>query len=337
MVPALDGPTTGGTRYNRCLVHALGQLGEPCEVLSWARACEAIAEPTPRLLWVDSLWLERLPELATLASPAGTIGLLAHYLPALVAHGERPPRSSLSSAERSALRLARAFVVPSEYLASELCGLGVERERVIVATPGVELPCPSRPAKRSHALQAVIVANVTEGKGILPLLEGLAERLRPEDRLALRIVGDLALEPAYARACVAAVERHAGLCERVRLDGSLPHAACIEALLDADVMLSASRMESYGMALAEARACGRPILARTGGNVAYHVDPAWGGELVADASALAQACVALARAPEVLAERQRRAWAHRRVRSWTDTAECLVSGARHWAPPRPPQ
>src|SRR5690606_33710116 len=125
--------------------------------------------------------------------------------------------------------------------------------------------------------------------------------------------------------------------------------ACIEALLDADVLLSASRMESYGMALAEARACGRPILARPGGNVAALVDPAWGGALVPHAAAVAESCVALARDRVELEARQRRAWEHRTAWSWSASAARLVallaprpalqtsSAAPAWPPPRPPQ
>lgn len=351
VVPPLDGPTTGGTRYNRGLVRAVRELQEPhepCEVLSWDEARHAVGEPRLRVAWVDSLWIDRLPELVALASPRCRIGLLTHYLPSLVAHGERPPASSLSRGEQVALELAAAFVVPSEYLAGELIALGVDRTRVLVMPPGTELPCAPRPPRprppktaEHEPLHAVVIANVTEGKGILALLEGLAIHLRPHDALRLHVVGDLGMEPAYADACTSLVASTPSLRDRVRIPGALPYPACIEALIEADVLLSASRMESYGMALADARACGRPILARAGGNVAEHVDPAWGGELVVDELALAAACVGLVRDRDQLDQRQQRAWQHRSSRSWTEPAACLVSasihGGRDRTPPRPPQ
>lgn len=344
VVPSLDGPTTGGTLYNRCLARALHERGEPYEVLAWDAACSVVGEARPRVAWVDSLWIDRLPELVGLAAPQCKVGLLTHYLPSLVAHGERPPPSSLSRAERDALTLAEAFVVPSEYLATELEGLGVARRRVLVVPPGTELPCAPRPPRQrssaqvEHApLHALVIANVTEGKGILALLEGLGLHLRPHDALQLDVVGDLAMDPAHARACTEHVASTPSLRARVRLLGAQPYPACIESLLEADVLLSASRMESYGMALADARACGRPILARAGGNVAAHVDAAWGGELVADALALASACVALARDTELLAERQRRAWQQRSSQPWAESAARLVSASRDWPAPRPPQ
>jgi glycosyltransferase involved in cell wall biosynthesis len=53
-------------------------------------------------------------------------------------------------------------------------------------------------------------------------------------------------------------------------------------------------MESYGMALAEARTMGLPVLAVSGGNVSAHVSAQSGGRLCADPSELAEACVELA-------------------------------------------
>lgn len=340
VAPPLDGATTGGTLYNRSLVRALARLREPVEVLSWVQAQAAVAEPRPRTAWVDSLWLDRLPALVDRASPRCRVGLLAHYLPVLVAHGERPPPQHLTAAEAAALERAEAFVVPSEYLAAELGALGVDRARVHVVEPGTELPCapfPAPPRPASEPVRAVVLANVTEGKGILPLLHGLAACLHHDDALALWVVGDLRMDPAHADACTALVTRTPALRSRVRWLGALPYLACIEALLQADVLLSASRMESYGMALADARACGRPIVARPGGNAAAHVDPARGGWLVSDALALAEACVALTRDRTMLHQRQQRAWAGRSSRPWAAAAADMISATRGGPPPRPPQ
>lgn len=341
VVPPLHGPTTGGTLYNRCLLRALGEQGEPPEVLSLAQARVALGMPEPRrrTVWVDSLWLDALPELVARASPPCRVGLLTHYLPVLVAHGERPSPALVSKAERAALEHAQAFVATSEYLAHELHALGVERERVWVVSPGTELPVtPYPPSSEDHEpLRAVVLANVVEGKEILPLLQALARHLRPDDALELGVVGSPQLDPAYAEACTAVVATEPALRARVRWHGGLDYPACIEALLHADLLLSASRMESYGMALADARACGRPILARPGGNVAAHVDPRAGGQLVPDVDALARACLSLTRDRPQLRERQQRAWARRAGQPWSVSADQLRSASSHGPPPRPPQ
>jgi len=92
-------------------------------------------------------------------------------------------------------------------------------------------------------------------------------------------------------------------------------------LAEAELLLSASVMESYGMALAEARVAGVPILARAGGNAASHVDASAGGELVASTPELVRACLELARTPARLRERIASARLHApAARSWSEAA-----------------
>jgi len=334
-LPPLDGPTSGGTRFNRRLIDALGALGRPPEVWSLEQAERIVAELRPRTLWVDSLWLHAIPRLVRQAAPACRIGLLAHWLPTLVSHGERPPRDALSPEERAALDHAEGALVPSEYLASELTGLGVDPSRVRVLEPGSALPLePTPPRRHDGPVRAVVVANLLPGKGIAPLLEGLARRLRSSDALELRVIGSRTMAPDYAERCRATVEEHPGLCDRVDLVGALSHRDCIENLRQADLLVSASRMESYGMALADARAAGRPILARRGGNVAAHVEARWGGGLVSDEDSLAAALVDVVRDREALARRQHLAWTHRMQRLWSAVASALLDHGEDWPPPR---
>lgn len=339
VVPPLSGPPTGGTRFNRRLIGALRERGEDPEVLPPERARATVAEPHARTVWVDSLWMGALPDLVRAAAPSCRVGMLTHYLPTLVSHGEAPPRAALGAEEQAALHHAEGLLVPSAYLAAELEALGVEARRIRVLEPGIELPVAARPVQPSAdgPLQALVVANVIEGKGLAPLLEGLAARLTPSDALALTVIGSMQPEPDYAERCATLVRTRASLRHRVRLTGPGSHRACIEALLRADLLVSASRMESFGMALAEARAAGRPILARRGGAVAAHVDPRWGGELVADEDAVAAALVALARDRQALRERQRQAWSDRPHRPWAEVASRLRALTGGWPPPRPPQ
>ncbi len=333
-LPPLDGPTSGGTRFNRRLVEALGALGRPPELWSLEQAERIVAEPRPRTLWVDSLWLHALPRLVQRAAPACRVGLLTHWLPTLVSHGERPPREVLSPEERAALDHAEGALVPSEYLARELIALGVDPHRVRVLEPGSELPLePTPPHRHDGPVHAVVVANLLPGKGIVPLLEGLAKHLCPSDTLQLRVIGSTTMAPEYAERCRALVQAPP-LRDRVDLVGARSHRSCIERLRDADLLVSASCMESYGMALADARAVGRPILARRGGNVAAHVDARWGGELVPDEISLATALVDLVRDREALVGRQERAWAHRVQRSWSTVASTLLEHGDAWPPPR---
>jgi glycosyltransferase involved in cell wall biosynthesis len=80
-------------------------------------------------------------------------------------------------------------------------------------------------------------------------------------------------------------------------------------------------METYGMALAEARTLGLPILAHAGGNVGAHVTSGAGGELVASHEELAAAFLSLCRDPHEHHARLRLARAHALpARAWSQAA-----------------
>jgi glycosyltransferase involved in cell wall biosynthesis len=328
VVPDLHGPATGGTLYNRRLIEALEAQGGAPAVMSAARALPVIGRHPPRVYWVDTLFLDAFTTLADAAYKGSAVGLLMHYLPTLVTAGEKPGLEALSSVERTALIRARWLLVPSPYLADELQALDVPEHRIIVVEPGVDVRPPadsttSRSTRRT-SVHAVIVANLVEGKGVLPFLRALDRAMHSSDTLHVKVIGSLQMQPAHAGACALLVSRSSRLRTRVELLGSCSPDVCIETLAQADVLISASRMESYGMALAEARALGLPIVARSGGNAAAHVAPESGGQLLADDTALAEACLALSRDPAELALRKRRARSRACARGWDLAAREFV-------------
>jgi glycosyltransferase involved in cell wall biosynthesis len=252
--------------------------------------------------------------------------LLLHYLPTLLQNPEPKTLRELSPREQHALNAADVIVTPSQTL----------RALVLQLRPGV--PCaaiepgvaraPAPRVAREHTCS--MVCNVTENKGVLPFLRALAQCAAPADDFQLRIAGRLDLEPAYAEACRALVAESPWLSAHVAWLSGLAPEAVMDELARAGVFASASRMESYGMALAEARACGTPIVARAGGHVAAHVRAADGGELVADESALAQALLRLMRSPDELARRQQLAAAKPLRRSWAEAARELERFHASW-------
>jgi glycosyltransferase involved in cell wall biosynthesis len=135
----------------------------------------------------------------------------------------------------------------------------------------------------------------------------------------------LQLEAAYARECVTLCGQDTWLREHVRFLGSVAQGELFDRLAHASVLVSASRVESYGMALAEARALGTPILALPGGNVLNHVAAESGGELLPNARALAQALCNLLAHPNRLAARQTRARAAASSRAWSAAAQEFVA------------
>lgn len=318
VTPALDGPATGGTLYNQKLAEALQVAGVAFRHVTLPHARHALGRSAPDMLWIDSLYLSEVPELCRAAGPHARVGLLLHYLPSLLQRPDPQSLNDLSAGERLALQAADCVLVPSSTLGALVSRLSSHPQLVCVP-PGIDTQAIAarRPRQRETC---VMVCNVTENKSVDPFLAQLTRCTRPDDRFRLVIAGRLDVEPAYARRCVArvaddpALERHVGF-----LDG-IAQPQVFEWLARSALMVSASRMESYGMALAEARAHGTPILARAGGHIAAHIDPDAGGQLLADEAELARALVALMRDPVELDRRIQLAESRREARSWRTAA-----------------
>ena len=193
-------------------------------------------------------------------------GLIASDAPeALVPHTQRLRQVVLlhmplgGPRERAVLEAATAVVVTSEWTRRQLSGVYA---LVHVAEPGVE---PAPLAEGTAAGDALLcVAAVTPVKGHDVLLEAL------EDAADLRwrctCVGSLDRDPGFA----GSVRRRAGengLRDRVRFSGPRTGAALDREYACADLLVLASRAETYGMVVTEALARGVPVLAAGVGGV----------------------------------------------------------------------
>jgi glycosyltransferase involved in cell wall biosynthesis len=319
IVPNLDGPITGGTLFNRSLIAAMRELRCACRVMGIEAAPLAMAKAGPGdWFWVDSLFMEIVPSLAMTSRVGAGLGLVLHYLPSLLGGESARP----SDKELSALQAAQAIVVPSAFLRGKVEDIIGPKARILLVEPGrsaqgvASLPAP--PARM------VMVANLLPGKGIVPFLRALSKRMGPEDQASLSIIGSTKMDPMYASRCEAMAQLPSLRC-RVVLEGALSPTQTLERMRAANLFVSASFMESYGMALAEARTLGLPIVAIPGGHVAAQIDRDGGGEACDTPVTLADACLALARDP---AEHSRRmALARMRAlppRSWTTAARAFV-------------
>jgi glycosyltransferase involved in cell wall biosynthesis len=315
IVPRLDGPISGGTLYNRMLMAGLQEVGCACEVLPVDGAMAGAGALERDRYWVDSLYLDQWSELARALWPGTRLGLIVHYLPTLLSHGEGIGPGDLTATEAAALRTATMFLVPSPWMRGILHRLLDPVRPVLTVEPGR----PPRPSSfvPGPPVRAAMVANLVEGKGVDRFLASLAEQLRETDDLNISIVGGKVHGPAYAERCQA-LARAPGVRGRVRFLGELSHDQTLRVMAASNLLISCSRMESFGMALMEARVLGVPILAERGGHVAAIVEQDSGGELFANAEELVATLLGIGRDP---AEHRRRL-ALARARRWT---------ARPWA------
>jgi glycosyltransferase involved in cell wall biosynthesis len=318
VVPPAGAPPTGGNLYNDGLLAALASRGFPCARRDSAELLGGAPMPHERA-WIDSLYLGQLTALRARLARAVRLGLLLHALPSTLARAAGASDRALRAHERELLAGFDCALVTSATTARALHELAPH-----VATWLLE-PAISRAPSGQRDMHdnvcALVIANLTPNKGVLPWLEALAARVRAEDVFTLRCVGRSDLDPAYAAACRRAVAETPALAARVTLSGPKTPPEVVAELARAHVLVSASRFESFGMAIADARASGVVVLAHAGGHVAELVDSEAGGALFVDDGALADAFLACVRDRARLTERLALAAARAlAARSWDDVA-----------------
>lgn len=133
-----------------------------------------------------------------------------------------------------------------------------------------------------------------EQKGVDVLLKSLPLILR-HHKVVLNIIGAGPRLTQYQ-----ALAGELGIGEHVRFLGFVEHEEMPRHYQDADLFVLPSRRESFGLVLAEAMACGLPVVATTAGAIPEVVEDGVTGVLVApdDPEALANTVVSLLSDPE---------------------------------------
>jgi glycosyltransferase involved in cell wall biosynthesis len=190
-------------------------------------------------------------------------------------------------ADRRALAASTAVVTTSRWTERWLHDTSeLPVDRIHVVEPGTDAAevAPGTPSGG----QLRCVGAVTAGKGHDVLVAALATLA--DLPWQCRCVGALDLEPGFVDELRGAV-RIAGLEDRVRFTGPLTGPDLQATYAGGDLLVSASRAESYGMVLTEALARGLPVVTTDVGGVREALGGTEGGVLVPpdDPTALAAA------------------------------------------------
>ncbi|MET0999940.1 MAG: glycosyltransferase family 4 protein [Marmoricola sp.] len=320
---------SGGNTYDRRLCEGLRRAGWTVRIRTvtgaWPSASRAahrqlvraLAEvPDGSLVLVDGLVASAVPQILVPATLRLRVVVLLHMPLGPGADGPR-------RLERAVLSAAAAVVTTSEWSRRwVLDAYPIDPLRVVVAQPGVDA---AEPADGSdHGSELLCVASVTPTKGHDVLLAALSRIADLDWRC--RCVGTLTTAPAFV-AGLRRTARDAGVADRVELSGPRSGAGLEAAYAKADVLVLASRAETYGMVVTEALAHGLPVVASDVGGIPEAVGHAPDGSRpgllvpVGDVDALA---VALRRwlGDADLRRRLRAAARHRRpgLADWSTTA-----------------
>jgi teichuronic acid biosynthesis glycosyltransferase TuaC len=174
---------------------------------------------------------------------------------------------------------ADGLLAVSGAMRADMAAIGIPEERIRVHHTGVDLarfmPADRAAAKARIGVEGPLVVSV----GALIPRKGheiVVDAVARVPGATLLIAGD-----GPSRASIAATIARAGIGDRVRLLGSVPHADLPALIAAADVMALASASEGLANAWVEALACGTPIVITSAGGAAELVTAPSAGRLVA--------------------------------------------------------
>jgi glycosyltransferase involved in cell wall biosynthesis len=266
----IDDPSrpSGGNTFDRRLCRGLSSLGwavhEHVVLGSWPRpnaaSIAALADvvqriPDDSVVLLDGLLASTAPGVLVPQASRLCMVVLVH-----MALGHRPAADVAEQArtrEGAVLSAAAAVVTTSAWSRKRLLELyTLAAHRLHVAEPGVDAAELATGTPAGGAL--LCVAAVSFDKGHDVLLDALA---RTSD-LAWRClcVGSLERDPAFV-ATLGRRARDGGLRDRVEFVGPQVGADLDHSYATADLVVLASRAETYGMVVAEALARGLPVVA----------------------------------------------------------------------------
>lgn len=271
---------TGGYAYDREVLARLPAAGIeithlalPCgypnpSEAELARTAEQISN-TPRdaLLLIDGLAYGAMPSALIERFDRRIVALVHH--PLCLEAGVPPARAeALRALETQALAMAHRVVVTSPLTARTLAAdFAVPADLITIAEPGTE-PAPRAKGSRGEAIALLAVGSIVPRKGYDVLVQALEMDAREHDpNWSLHIVGAIDRSPQTVEALRAQV-RQSELAERIHVTGPKSRAELDDFYDSADIFVLASHYEGYGMVLAEALACGLPIVTTTGGAAA---------------------------------------------------------------------
>ncbi len=275
LVPdGIDDPArpSGGNTYDRHLCRELRSLGWSVReravpgfwgrpgTASFAALAGALQQiPDDAVVLLDGLIASTAPEALVPQARRLRLVVLVH-----MPLGHRPADDEARRREGAVLAAATAIVTTSAWARRRLLDLyGLPADRVRVAEPGVEAAEPAGGTAAGGAL--LCVGAVTFEKGHDVLLAALASI--SELSWTCACVGGLEGDPPF----VASLRRRsadAGLGERVSFPGPRTGEDLDGSYASADLLVLASRAETYGLVVTEALARGLPVIAAEVGGLA---------------------------------------------------------------------
>jgi glycosyltransferase involved in cell wall biosynthesis len=269
----IDDPTrpSGGNTYDRQVCRELRSIGwsvhEHPVPGAWprrsARSLAALADAVQRIpdgavVLLDGLIASAAPDVLVPQSRRLALVVLVH-----MPLGHRAVDDEVLTRERAVLSAGVAVVTTSAWTRRQLSELyALPAGQMHVAEPGVESAELATPSASGGALLCVAAVRFDKGHDVL--LDAL--ELVSEESWHCVCVGSLDRDPAFAEA-LRGRARQRGLGARVEFAGTRTGTELDRSYAAADLIVLASRAETYGMVITEALARGLPVIATDVGGI----------------------------------------------------------------------
>jgi len=337
VVPGPISTRTGGSIYNRRMAEGLVARGWRVDVIELPgafpfpndeavrRAGDALdALPDDALVLVDGLALNALPDVAERTGRRCRLVALVH-LP-LIADKSRSPLdiAALEPGERRALLAATRVIVTGAACIPLLARYRLPAGSIVIVEPGTDRKPIAAGSSGAEGVRLLTVGTIHAAKGYDVLLRALARQ--SDTAWQLRCVGSVTRDPKTTAQVQSLIDDY-GLGTRVVFTGELASPGPDAEYDAADVFVTPTLQETFGMSVAEALAHGLPVIGTTTGEIPALVG-ADAGLVVppGDVDALADA---LHRVLSDAALRARLAGAARRVRerlpTWDQAVEHMAT------------
>lgn len=219
-------------------------------------------------LIIDGLALPAFASLLPLNRNGKTIGFIHHPL-SLETGLTLEHAKYFTDLENSLWTALDGVICASKCTSRSVLKSGVAKERIQVASPGVDLPFLGKKSVgiASHEqkdFRLLCVATITPRKGHVVLIEALS-KLR-HYRWTLDCYGSLQRDPDAVHQVKETINK-LGLIDRIKLHGEIPQDELTAAWMNADLFVLPSLHEGYGMVLTEAIAHGLPVVSTFAGAI----------------------------------------------------------------------
>ena len=346
IVPGDPEQNTGGYRYVRKLVEALGDAGcrarvsglpgqfpRPDRVARNGMDKKLASLPDGASVVLDGLAMGGLPEIVEKHSRRLNLLALVHHPLADETGISEANRQWFFDSETRALGFVNGVITTSQHTAARLADYEVPAEMIRVAEPGVTRAANPRGCDQSSQTgtpHILCVAHLSPRKAQHQLVEAL-ENLKGVS-WQCTLAGSDSRDPEYSQQVRRAIAE-AGLEDRIALVGEVEEAGLAELYRKADLFVLPSLYEGYGMVIDEALAEGLPVISSDGGALANtSARPGVVQYRAGDVRALEARLRNWLEHPEQLEHaRKLAARESRRIRSWGDTGKDVLEALHYFS------